>query len=305
MRLVIALGGNALLRNGESPEAQTQTDRLTSIAPALASLADNNELVLVHGNGPQVGLLALENIADTSIATPYPLSDMVAESQGLIGAWIQRSLLNAEATRPVVTVISQTVVDRDDPGWLTPSKYIGPVYTTAESQMLAKRYGWTFRGEHAGFRRVVASPVPLEVVEQSTIVHLLDAGITVVAGGGGGIPTTKIDGRLRPVDAVVDKDAVASLLAVNLNADLLVILTDVPGIMAAFGTPDQQVISSATSASLSAEVFNAGTMRPKVLAAIGFADSTGRRAAIGSLDDIEAVVHGKAGTQIRPSAAGT
>jgi len=305
VRLVIALGGNALLRNGERPEAETQTDRLTSVAPALASLADGNEVVLVHGNGPQVGLLALENIADTAISTPYPLSDMVAESQGLIGAWIQRSLLNAQATRPVVTVISQTVVDHDDPGWLTPSKFIGPVYTNTESHALAKRHSWTFREEHDGFRRVVASPVPREVVEQSTISDLLDAGITVVAGGGGGIPVTRIDGHLLPVDAVVDKDSVASLLAVNLHADLLVILTDVPGIMSGFGTPEQELISSVTAASLSAQTFKAGTMRPKVLAAIRFVENTGKRAAIGSLDDIEAVVHGESGTQIWPRAAGT
>jgi carbamate kinase len=230
VRLVIALGGNALLRNGERPEAETQTDRLTSIAPALASLADNNEVVLVHGNGPQVGLFALENITDTTITTPYPLSDMVAESQGLIGAWIQRSLLNAQATKPMVTVISQTIVDQDDPGWSTPSKYVGPEYTTTESSVLAKRHGWNFREEHAGFRRVVACPMPREVVERSTISELLDAGITVVAGGGGGIPLTRIDGHLLAVDAVVDKDAVASLLAINLHADLLVILTDAPGL---------------------------------------------------------------------------
>ncbi|PYI64279.1 carbamate kinase [Arthrobacter livingstonensis] len=299
MRIIVALGGNALLRRGEHPESRIQTQRLAAVAPSLVQLSVDHQLVIVHGNGPQVGLLASENATDTSIAAAYPLGDMVAESQGLIGLWLQRSLHNAGMAGPVAALVCQTVVDASDPAWQVPTKYIGPGYSAEDAQVLAKQYGWIFKEDGSHRRRVVPSPAPVEIVEQDIIVGLLAAGVTVIAGGGGGVPVTHDDGVLSGVDAVVDKDSVAALLAIRLDADLLAILTDVPAVMTGFGTPQQQPIHAITCAALEGNTFADGSMGPKVRAAIGFVQATGRRVAIGSLDDALAVVAGEAGTQVR------
>lgn len=299
MRIVIALGGNALLRRGEHPESKIQTDRLAVVAPSLVQLAADHQLLIVHGNGPQVGLLATENASDTSISAAYPLGDMVAESQGLIGLWLQRCLHNAGTSSPAAALVCQTVVSSSDPAWQAPTKFIGPGHSAADAQALAKQYGWIFKEDWPHWRRVVPSPAPLAIVEQDIIAVLLSSGVTVIAGGGGGVPVTHEHGILTGVDAVVDKDSVAALLAIRLDADLLVILTDVPAVMTGFGTPQQQPIHAITCAALEGKTFADGSMGPKISAAIDFVQATGRRVAIGSLDDALAVVAGDAGTQVR------
>lgn len=301
MRIVVALGGNALLHRGESPEAGTQTRRLADVAPALAALASQHELVIVHGNGPQVGLLADENASDTAIARAYPLGDMVAESQGLIGLWIQQAVHNAGATKPTVAVVSQTVVNAADPAWLTPTKFIGPGYEEAEAHTLERSCDWSFAQDGVTWRRVVGSPEPLEIVELAIVERLLSSGTTVIVGGGGGVPVQKEPAGLRTVDAVIDKDSVAALLAIRLSADLLVILTDVPAVMVEFGTDHQHPIGATTVDALAQHDFADGSMGPKVSAALKFSRATGRRSAIGSLDEAQAVVRGDSGTQIGSS----
>ncbi len=298
MRIVVALGGNALLHRGERPEQHIQTHRLAEVAPHLATVANDHELVIVHGNGPQVGLLSSENRDDPAIGTAYPLGDMVAESQGLIGLWIQQALHNAGALRPVVTLVCQTLVDAADPAWLTPTKFIGPNLTPERADSLRTQLHWSFADDGGTPRRVVASPSPLAIIERDVIGDLLTAGVTVIAGGGGGVPVIRQASRLIAADAVVDKDAVAALLATELEADLLVILTDVPAVMANYGTSRQRAILGTTAGELGAASFAAGSMGPKVDAAVRFVTATTRRAAIGSLDNAAAVIAGTNGTQI-------
>jgi len=300
MRLVIALGGNALLHRGESPDAATQTARLALAAPALARLARAHDVVFVHGNGPQVGLLARESADDPDLAEPYPLASLSAETQGLIGSLLTQELYNAGMTRPAVTLVTHTIIDSGDPAMATPSKFIGAVYDKWSAHRLAADHHWNIAldGEH--WRRVVPSPRPQRVVEVDAAAALIDTGITVVMGGGGGIPLVDENGY-QQVDAVIDKDHTAALIAQSLNADLLVILTDVPGVITDYGTPQAAVIASTTPALLTAFSFPAGSMGPKVAAASSFVNATGRRAAIGSLDHAEEVVGGTVGTQITPS----
>lgn len=297
MRIVIALGGNALLRRGESPEAATQTTRLALIAPALASLARQHQVVIVHGNGPQIGLLARESTNDRDLVSPYPLAALGAETQGLIGSLLEQALHNAGLTSPIVALVSHTIVAVDDPAFLAPSKPIGAVYNRWHAQRLARSHGWTIALDGGGWRRVVASPRPRHIVELETGRTILASGGTVIMGGGGGIPLTD-DHGYSPVDGVIDKDYTAALIAEELDADLLVILTDVAGVLADFGTPQQRVIQATTPALLQAISFPEGSMKPKVEAACTFTESTGRRAAIGALEDAEAIVRGTAGTQI-------
>ena len=187
MRIVLAIGGNALLRRGEIPDAKTQVTRLAEAAPALVRLAAEHQVVIVHGNGPQVGLLAMENGDDRSLSTPYPLWDMVAESQGLIGFWLQQALGNAGLDKDVVVLVSRTLVDPTDPRLSVPTKFVGSVYDEKRAHSLAKTCGWTVATDGSGWRRVVASPLPVRILESANAVRMLDAGATVVLGGGGGI----------------------------------------------------------------------------------------------------------------------
>ena len=299
MRIVVAIGGNALLRRGERPDAAPQREHVAVAAAALAGLARQHEVVIVHGNGPQVGLLALESAADPSLTAPYPLSDLVAESQGLIGLWLQQAIRD-EGIVDVVSLISQTVVDPADPAFQAPSKFIGQVYDDPTARRLATRHGWTVRPDHGGWRRVVPSPVPIGLVELPVVDRLLAAGVTVIVGGGGGVPVMRRDGRYVSVDAVIDKDRAASLAAVALDADLLLVLTDVDGVIRDFGTPAQKVLREVTVADLKALSFPAGSMGPKVEAVCDFTLQTGRRSAIGSLDEVNAVLARTAGTQVSP-----
>ena len=298
MRIVIALGGNALLHRGERPDAAPQLDHVARVAGPLAELAAVHEVVLVHGNGPQVGLLALESAADRSLTRPYPLGDLVAETQGLIGYWLQQAI-GRTLTGRIVTLVTQTVVDADDPAFASPTKFVGSVYDEPEAKNLAAEHEWTFAEDGTSWRRVVASPVPRRIVETETADHLLRLGTTVVLAGGGGVPVVQGEHGLEGAEAVVDKDLVAALIAQELGADLLVVLTDVPAVMTAFGTPEQRPLGDVTPDELDGQQHTSGSMGPKIEAVCQFVRATGRRAAIGALDDAAAVFVGSAGTQVR------
>ncbi|MCW2817064.1 MAG: Carbamate kinase [Nocardioides sp.] len=298
MRIVVALGGNALLQRGEKPDSAIQIEHVAQAAPALAAIAAEHELVLVHGNGPQVGMLALESAADSTLSEPYPFSELVAETQGLIGYWLQQALTNAGLTSPVVTLVTQTVVDAADPAFAHPTKFVGAGYDEATARDHAERRGWSVRLDGSAWRRVVASPLPVRIVEIDTARILLQHRTTVVLAGGGGVPVLDQPHGLQGVDAVVDKDHVAALVATRLEADLLVMLTDVAAVMTDYGTPEQHPIRHVSAANLRAGDFPDGSMGPKVTAACAFATDTGGRAAIGSLLDVADVVSGAAGTQV-------
>lgn len=297
MRIVVAVGGNALLPRGGRPDASVQRAQLAKVAPALGRLARDHQLVVVHGNGPQVGMLALESGADPALTSPYPLDDLVAETQGMIGYWLQQAIAN-ESGRPAVTLISRTLVDRDDPAFAQPTKFIGPVYDQQTARRLAAEHGWTVRRDGRRWRRVVASPTPYEIIELDHARRLLESGATVVLAGGGGIPVVYCGDRLVGVEAVVDKDVVAGDIAEQLYADLFVVLTDVPAVMTGFGTADQRPLGVVGPEELAELDLPAGSMGPKVRAVTKFVRNSGRRAAIGALDELDAVVAGTAGTQI-------
>jgi carbamate kinase len=300
MRMVIALGGNALLRRGERPDADVQVAHLAAAAPALAAVAAEHEVVFVHGNGPQVGLLALESTSDPGLSRPFPLSDLVAETKGVIGYWIQQALHNAGLARPAVTLVTQTVVSATDPAFGTPTKFVGTGYPEEEARRLELRTNWSFRPDGDQWRRVVASPEPRRVVELDAAEVLLRNGVVVILAGGGGVPVAEKAKGLAGVDAVVDKDLTAALIATELRADLMVLLTDVPAVYLDYGTPTQRPLREIGVAELAAIGFPAGSMGPKVTAAARFVEATKGRAAIGSLDDAAAVIEGASGTQIVP-----
>ncbi|GAB2475870.1 amino acid kinase family protein [Jatrophihabitans fulvus] len=302
MRIVVALGGNALLERGERPDADVQRRHVARAAAALAPLARRHQLLVCHGNGPQIGLLALESAADRSLSAPYPLDVLNGQTQGMIGYWLVQELRNAGVTAPVAAVVTQTVVDGDDPAFGSPTKFIGPVYDADTARRLAARHGWTVRPDGDRWRRVVPSPAPLRVVEQAAAAQLLDAGAVVVLGGGGGVPVVEDGGRLRGVDAVVDKDATASLLARQLRADRLLVLTDVPALMAGFGTADARPVPVLGVDDIGDDDYPAGSMGPKVTACRDFTAATGNPSAIGGLDDAPHLLDGTRGTAIVPGA---
>jgi carbamate kinase len=297
MRIVVALGGNALLRRGEPAEAETQRAHVREVAAALAGIAAEHQLVLTHGNGPQVGLLALEADAYTAVA-PYPLDILGAESQGMIGYLLVQAL-QAHTDRDVVALLTQVVVDAGDHAFGHPTKPIGPVYSRTEAAQLAASLGWTVARDGDHFRRVVPSPQPMEIVELASIERLVDVGAVVVCAGGGGVPVVRRDGSLVGVEAVVDKDSTAALLADEIGADRLVLLTDVPYVERDWRTCAAAPIRRATPAELRELRFASGSMAPKVEAACRFAEAGGG-AAIGALSDLTDVVAGTAGTQVVP-----
>jgi carbamate kinase len=304
MRIVVALGGNALLRRGQPMTAENQRENVRTAAVALAPIAAEHELVVSHGNGPQVGLLALQGAAYTAVET-YPLDVLGAQTEGMIGYLIEQALGNRMPGRPVATILTQVVVDAADPAFGAPTKPIGPIYPEAEARRLASERGWTVAPDGTSFRRVVASPQPLDVVELSTIRLLLEAGVTVVCAGGGGVPVVAdAAGSLHGVEAVIDKDLSAALLAERLDAAMLVMLTDVASVQRGFGTPAAEPIREIDPGALRELRFAAGSMGPKVEAACRFVEATGGTAAIGSLAEAEAVVRGESGTRIVPYAEG-
>jgi carbamate kinase len=297
MRIVAALGGNALLRRGEPLDQRTQRRNASAAAAVLAPLAAEHELVVTHGNGPQIGLLALQAELDRDHG-PTPFDVLGAESEGAIGYVLAQELMNALPGRPVATLLTQTIVAADDPRLLDPTKPIGPVYEAGAGAALAAQCGWAMRPDGAGVRRVVGSPLPLDLVELPVIAMLVRSGVLVICAGGGGVPVIREAGGLRGVEAVVDKDLTAALLAERLEADVLLLLTDVEGVLV-----DGDALAAVTPADLEALDLPAGSMGPKAAAAGRFVTRTGRRAAIGSLTDAVALAAGEAGTQVRRAPA--
>ena len=304
MRIVVALGGNALLRRGEPMTADNQRANIRIATEQIAKIHPGNQLVIAHGNGPQVGLLSLQAAAYTSV-TPYPLDVLGAETEGMIGYMIEQELGNLLPVEvPFATLLTQVEVDPADPAFQNMTKPIGPVYPKDEAERLAAEKGWTIAPDGDKFRRVVASPRPKRIFEIRPIKWLLEKGTIVIAAGGGGIPTMYQDGKLVGVEAVIDKDLCSAYLAKELHADLLVIATDVNAVYIDWGKPTQKAVAQAHPDELDRLGFAAGSMGPKVQAACEFARETGMVAVIGSLPDIEAIVQGTAGTRISTATPG-
>ena len=306
MRIVIALGGNALLRRGDPMTTLIQRRNIRSAAEAIAPLAAEHSIVIVHGNGPQVGLLSLqaESYHD---AEPYPLDVLDAGTQGMIGYLIQqelRSLLPPD--RQVATLLTMITVDPGDPAFTRPTKFVGPVYAKDAADALAAEKGWVFKQDGAAWRRVVPSPQPGQIIEIEPISWLIERGAVVICAGGGGIPImypSSRRGEVMGVEAVIDKDLASELLAEDVAAGLFVMATDVDGVYVGWATPQQRRLDRTTPEELACYQFAAGSMGPKVEAASRFAAKTGQRAAIGSLADIAGIVTGQAGTSVVPQLA--
>jgi carbamate kinase len=298
--VVAALGGNALQRRGQPLEAAVAERNAKLAAAALAEIAREHRLVVTHGNGPQIGLLALQSEAYRDVRS-YPLDLLGAESEGMIGYLLERELANAMPERNVASLLTQTVVDALDPAFRKPTKPIGPVYEARDALSLASERGWHVAPDGDQWRRVVASPIPRSVVELSTIKLLLDHDVLVVCAGGGGVPIiVGSDGARHGVEAVVDKDAATALVARELDADLLLLLTDVPAVETGWGTEVARPIGQIAATELQPLKFAEGSMAPKVAAASSFVIATGGRAAIGALTDAAALVSGTTGTQVVP-----
>ena len=299
MRLVVALGGNALLRRGQPLSADNQLENIRRAAAQLARVASGHELVLTHGNGPQVGLLALQSAAYTAVES-YPLDVLGAQTDGMIGYLLEQELANLLPLRTVTTLLTRVEVDPKDPAFDKPTKPIGPVYTQDEARRVAAEKHWVMAPDGDSFRRVVASPQPLRVLGLDPIRWLLEHGALVIAAGGGGIPVVRgADGHsLEGVEAVIDKDLCSGVLAHALQADCLVIATDVAAVYLDWGTPQQRALGKVSPKTLATLRFPPGSMGPKIDAACRFVQAGGQRAVIGSLDQIEAMLSGEAGTQI-------
>ena len=300
MRVVVALGGNALLQRGQPMTAEMQRDNVRVAAQQLAPVAAEHELVISHGNGPQVGLLALQGSAYTEVE-PYPLDLLGAQTEGMIGYLIQQELGNIlPIERPFASILTMVEVDPDDPAFADPTKFIGPVYDKPEAERLAAEKGWAIKQDGDKWRRVVASPLPKRIFEIRPIRWLLERGCVVICTGGGGIPTMYAPGTRTLVGAevVIDKDRASALLAEELGADVYVMATDVDAVYRDFGTPDQVAVKRATPDEIRDMDLPAGSMGPKVEAAIAFAEHTGKPAAIGRLAEIGQVIAGERGTRI-------
>jgi carbamate kinase len=308
VRVLVALGGNALLRRGEPMTAENQRANVRVAAQSLAPVARHHQLVISHGNGPQVGLLALQAAAYKEVEA-YPLDVLGAQTEGMIGYLIEQELGNLLPPEvPFATLLTMIEVDTDDPAFQDPTKFVGPIYSDADAAALAADKGWTFKRDGEHLRRVVPSPAPKRVFEIRPIRWLLERGVLVICAGGGGIPTAWVAGDERTlggVEAVIDKDQASALLARDLEVDLFVMATDVDGVYDGWGTPEQRRLDRVTPDELRGEAFAAGSMGPKIDAALRFVEATGRRAAIGALADIEAIVAGTAGTSVVPAASGT
>ncbi len=301
---VVALGGNALLERHDKPDATIQQQHIQRAAESLAPLAADSGLLVCHGNGPQIGLLAQESEDDPALTEAYPLDVLGAQTQGMIGYWLVQELRNAGVSQPIVAVVTQTVVDAADPAFDAPTKFIGKIYSREDAERLAAGRGWQIRADGAAWRRVVASPQPLRIVEADSVRLLLAAGAVVICGGGGGAPVTQDGrGRLTGVEAVVDKDYLSARLAIDLVADRFLLLTDVAAVMRDFGAPQERQIDRISVDQLSELDLPAGSMGPKVEACARFTTATGRPSAIGALTDAAALVRGDAGTTVTPARA--
>jgi len=298
MRIIVALGGNALLRRGQPLTATNQRDNVRIAARALAPIATDNQLVISHGNGPQVGLLALQSEAYDEVEA-YPLDVLGAQTEGMIGYMIEQELGNLlPITVPFATILTMVEVDPEDPAFDNPRKPIGPIFTEEKAKELANEKGWVMKPEGEHWRRVVPSPEPHRIFEMRPIHWLLEKNTIVICAGGGGIPTVyDEEGNLQGVEVVIDKDRASALLAFELDAELLILATDASGVYLDWGTDDAKMIERTTPEEIEQFEFAAGSMGPKVEAAADFVRRTGQRAVIGALADLEAMVAGKAGTQ--------
>jgi carbamate kinase len=307
MLIVTALGGNALLRRGQAQTAENQRENVRIAAQALAPVAMEHQLVIGHGNGPQVGLLALQGAAYGKVET-YPFDVLGAQTEGMIGYMIEQELGNLlPFERPLATLLTMVEVDPQDPAFKNPTKFIGPVYNKAEADRLAGEKTWTFKQDGESWRRVVASPMPKRIFELRPIQWLLAHNTIVIAAGGGGIPTMYETGKERHligIECVIDKDLATELLARELRADLLVILTDADAVYVDWGKPTQRAIRRASPEALGNFKFPAGSMGPKVEAACRFATATGKSAAIGALADLQTIIAGTAGTTVTKAQTG-
>lgn len=294
MRVVVALGGNALSLRGQALTGDSQRASIRVAAAALAQLLEaGHEVVITHGNGPQIGYLALQGGA-------FPLDVLGAETDGMIGYVLQQELDNAYAPETkYATLLTQIEVDPKDPAFQNPTKFIGPIYTQDEAAKLSAERGWRIGQDGPHFRRTVPSPRPKRILELEVIRLLLDQNVIVICAGGGGIPVVKkLDGTFIGIEAVIDKDHASGLLARDLKADAFLMLTDVEGVFVHWGTPAQALIRQATPQELAQMSFPAGSMGPKVDAACEFAQATGGFAAIGRLEDTLRLIEGTTGTRI-------
>lgn len=308
MRVVVALGGNALLRRGQPMTAENQRTNVKLACDHLAPIGEKHELIISHGNGPQIGLLALEEAAYTEVPES-PLDVLGAETQGMIGYLVEQELGNRlPFEKPLATLMTMIEVDPDDPAFADPSKPIGPLYSKPEADKLAAERGWTFKPDGDSLRRVVPSPVPQRIFEHRPIKWLLNQGCVVICAGGGGIPVCyRPDRELVGVEAVIDKDRSSALLARDVEADMLILATDAQAVFVGFGTPQQRAIVAADPGILLSRYkaeFAAGSMLPKVIAASDFARATGKPAMIGALADIDAMLAGTAGTRVESGVSG-
>jgi carbamate kinase len=305
VRIVVALGGNALLRRGQPMTVAVQRANVKIAAQALAPIARTHQLVISHGNGPQIGLLALQGVAYKADEA-YPLDVLGAETEGMIGYMIEQELGNLLPFEvPIATMLTMVEVDGNDPGFENPTKFVGPVYDEREALRIAAEKGWVFKPDGAKWRRVVPSPVPQRIFENRPIKWLLEHGTIVICAGGGGIPTMYERGaerKLIGVEAVIDKDLCSELLAREVEADLFVMLTDADAVYADWGKPTQRAIRRTSAGALAEMPFAAGSMGPKVEAACRFVKATGRTAAIGALPDLTLIIAGEAGTTVDPKA---
>jgi carbamate kinase len=301
VRVVVALGGNALLKRGEPMTAENQRANVRAAAPSLATVAKDHQLVLSHGNGPQVGLLALQ-AASYADVDPYPLDILGAQTEGMIGYVLEQELGNAmPPDAPLATMLTMVQVDPADPAFGNPTKFVGPIYTQDEADALAAEKGWVFKPDGDSWRRVVPSPLPRHIFEIQPIRWLLEHDVVLICAGGGGVPTMFLpaaETTLIGVEAVIDKDLASELLAREVDAELFVMATDVEAVYADWGTPQQRPLGRVTAEELRRIEFPAGSMGPKVDAACRFVEATGGRAAIGALTQIQQIVEGEVGTQV-------
>ncbi len=296
-KIVIALGGNALLQRGEILSAENQRRSIQIFAQMAAELARDYQLVIVHGNGPQVGLLALQNAACTQ-APAWPLDILVAQSQGMIGFAITQELMAAAGGTPVTTLMTRVEVNPQDDAFSQPGKYIGPVYPPEQQAELEKHYGWRMKADGQYIRRVVASPLPLKIIDSDAICALMNAGHTVICCGGGGIPVIKHQEGYQGIEAVIDKDLTAAVLAQSINADHLLILTDADAVYEHWGTPQARALRHTTADALAPFAAPDGAMGPKAAAVIQFVKQTGNPAFIGALKDAPRILAGEKGTRV-------
>lgn len=305
MRIVIALGGNALLQQGETLTAKNQIINIRRAAVQIAQLAQENDLVVTHGNGPQIGLLALQNSAYEAVE-PYPLDILGAESQGMIGYLLEQEISNFLVEKyKVVTLLTRVQVSKNDPAFSTPTKPIGPIYSQTEADSLSKNKKWFFIREGDKFRRIVPSPSPKRILALNEILCLLEFNNIVIAAGGGGIPVILREDKYEGVEGVIDKDLTSALLARQITADLLIVATDVDAIYLDWQKPTQRPIHTISPSDLKKVHFAQGSMAPKVKAACEFVEATKKTAVIGSLDQINEMLMENAGTIIKIAVKGS